>query len=183
MSEVLNRYSAIADNFEDRLLGITAEKWSAQSPCADWATRDVVVHVINVHRRVRASLDGTTPDEVKLDSPDLLSNWRDARESISSSLADTQLAGKTIGGMFGEQPFESLVSRLLCADTLVHAWDIARATGQDEKLNPNAITKAFEFLLPLDESIRRPGGFAPKIEPAPDSDEQTRFLNFCGRSV
>ncbi len=183
MSETLTRYTAIADDFEGRLLGISDQKWSAKSPCEDWCARDIAVHVINVHRAVNASLEGSTPENINSDTPDLISNWKEARESISSSLADPQLASKTISGMFGEQPFESLVSRLLCTDTLVHTWDIARATGQDEKLDSDAVTKAFEFLLPIDEAIRRPGGFAPKIEPAPDSDEQTRFLNFCGRTV
>ena len=71
------------------------------------------------------------------------------------------------GGMFGEQTFESLVCRLLCADTLLHTWDLARATGQDDRLDPAAVAAALEFLGPLDEAIRRPGGFAAKIEPAP----------------
>ena len=35
-------------------------------------------------------------------------------------------------GMFGEQTFESLVGRLVCSDTLIHTWDLARATGQVE---------------------------------------------------
>ena len=86
--------------------------------------------------------------------------------------------------MFGEQPFESLVGRLLCADTLFHTWDLARATGQDEQLDPRRSTSAApSSSTPLDEAIRRPGGFAPKIEPPPDADEQTRLLNFGGRAV
>jgi hypothetical protein len=35
----------------------------------------------------------------------------------------------------------------------------------------------------LDEAIRRPGGFAPKIDPPTDADPQTRLLNFGGRAV
>jgi uncharacterized protein (TIGR03086 family) len=92
-------------------------------------------------------------------------------------------ANTTVGGMFGEQPFESLVARLLCSDTLIHTWDLARATGQDERLDPGAVARSEAFLAPIDEAIRRPGGFAPKIEPPADADEQTRFLNFCGRAV
>jgi uncharacterized protein (TIGR03086 family) len=85
--------------------------------------------------------------------------------------------------MFGEQTFESLVGRLLCTDTLVHSWDLARATGQDEQLDPAAVAASAELLTPIDEAIRRPGGFAPKIDPPGDADEQTQFLCFCGRAV
>jgi hypothetical protein len=83
--------------------------------------------------------------------------------------------------MFGEQTFESLIGRLVCSDTLIHTWDLARSTGQDEVLDPDAVAKAFESLAPLDDAIRRPGGFAPKIAPAPGANAQIRFLNFCGR--
>jgi uncharacterized protein (TIGR03086 family) len=85
--------------------------------------------------------------------------------------------------MFGEQPFESLVGRLLCTDTLIHTWDLARATGQDESLDPGAVAKAIEFLAPIDDAIRRPGGFGPKIDSPPDAGNQTRLLNFTGRST
>ena len=85
--------------------------------------------------------------------------------------------------MFGEQSFESVVSRLLCSDTLFHTWDLARATGQDEELDQDAVAKSLEFLTPMDEAIRRPGGFAPKIDPAAGVDLQTRWLNFGGRAV
>ena len=49
--------------------------------------------------------------------------------------------------MFGEQPFESLVGRLLCADTLIHTWDLARATGQPEALDPGGVAKAADVLF------------------------------------
>jgi len=64
----------------------------------------------------------------------------------------------------------------------VHTWDLARATGQSEQLDPNAVARAAEFLSPLDEKLRRPGGFAAKIAPVEGADEQTAFLNFCGRA-
>ena len=89
---------------------------------------------------------------------------------------------KIMSGMFGEQTFESLVGRLVCSDTLIHTWDLGRATGQDETLDPDAVAKVLEALTPMDEAIRRPGGFGTKIAPAPDADLQTRFLNFCGRA-
>jgi hypothetical protein len=65
-----------------------------------------------------------------------------------------------IGGMFGEQSFESVVGRLVCTDLLVHTWDLARATDHDEQLDPGAITTSREFLAAIDDGIRSPGGFA-----------------------
>jgi uncharacterized protein (TIGR03086 family) len=102
---------------------------------------------------------------------------------VSAALDDPGRATKTVSGISGEQPFEQLVGRLLCADTLVHTWDLARATGQDDQLDGDAAAKAIEFLTPIDQAIRRPGGFGPKLATPPDADVQTQLLAFTGRST
>jgi uncharacterized protein (TIGR03086 family) len=114
---------------------------------------------------------------------DLLAQWLGASNAITVALGDPTRAAAIVGGMFGEQPFEALVGRLVCTDLLVHTWDLARATGQDDRLDPEALSKAEEFLSDIDEAIRVPGGFAAKITPSPGADDQTRFLNFCGRAA
>jgi uncharacterized protein (TIGR03086 family) len=182
MTEVSDRYGVIADEFEARLRGVGADRWSSASPCEEWTARDVVVHVINTHRRVHAALGDVGFEEIDPDT-DLRAEWGPAAGAIRAALSDESLASKTVGGMFGEQPFESLVGRLLCVDTLVHTWDLARATGQDDRLDERAAERALEFLIPIDEAIRRPGGFAPKLPPAPDADAQARLLAFTGRSA
>jgi uncharacterized protein (TIGR03086 family) len=180
VSEVAARYGRIAEGLGSRLAGVRPDQWHAPTPCTEWDVRALVVHVIRTHRAVAASLTGEQPAEVDAEG-DLVAQWGTATASIASALADPGLATSTVRGMFGEQSFESLVSRLLCADTLFHTWDLARATGQDEALDPDGVAKATEFLEPIDEAIRRPGGFAPRITPPPDADLQTRFLNFGGR--
>ena len=74
----------------------------------------------------------------------------------------------TVGGMFGEQPFESLVGRRLCSDTLIHTWDLAWATGQDESLDEDAATKALEFLTSSTGPFGDPGA-SPQRSSPPDS--------------
>lgn len=182
MTEVAERYATVAAGFTQRLQGVEPGRWEQASPCSEWTARDVAAHVVRTHRAVLARLDGTEPEEVDAGG-DLGAQWKAATGALGEALADEDRAATVVGGMFGEQSFESLVGRLVCTDTLVHTWDLARATGQDEHLDPAAVARAGEFLAPLDEAIRRPGGFAPKIEPAEGAGEQTRFLNFCGRAV
>jgi len=181
VSEVSERYAVVAAAFTDRLEGVGPGAWATTTPCSRWTVRDLVVHVIDTHRRVTATLEGGEPVAVDPDAP-LLGQWAPATAAVAEALADPSRAATTVGGMFGEQSFQSLVGRLLCADTLVHTWDLARATGQDERLDPHAVEKSFEFLAPIDDAIRRPGGFGSKIDPPPDADAQTQFLNFCGRA-
>jgi uncharacterized protein (TIGR03086 family) len=182
MTEVSERYGVIADGFTARVEGVGADRWSAPTPCTEWTAKDLLAHVIGVHRGMVAGLDGSQPAEVDLEA-DLAVQWRAARAALAEAVGDPAVASTLItAGNFGEQPFESVVGRLVCTDTLVHTWDLAKATGQDERLDPAAVATAMDSLGPLDEAIRFPGGFGPKIDPEPGADEQTRFLNFCGRA-
>lgn len=182
MSEVAGRYSTIAEGFTTCLQGVHGDGWLAPSPCPEWAARDVVAHVIDSHHRVLATLDGAEPPSTAPDE-DLPARWFAVTGMLLDTINDDAQASTVVKSMIGEVPFGSLVGSVLCIDTLVHTWDLARATGQDEHLDQAAIATAMGFLAPIDEVIRRPGGFGPKIEPAPGADEQTKFLNFCGRAV
>ena len=178
VSQVAQRYGRVADGFTTLVRGVRDEQWASPTPCDAWDVRALVAHVVDTHWRVAGS-----PGRSAGPAGDLVPQWSEATAAISAALDDPDRAAAMVGGMFGEQSFASLVGRLLCADTLFHTWDLARATGQDETLDPDAVTVALRDLLPLDDAIRRPGGFAPKVEPAPGADLQTRFLNFGGRTA
>ena len=182
MSEVGDRYRRVAGGFTARVAGIRPDQWALPTPCEDWDVRALVTHVVATHGRVVANvLDEPLPDADP--SGDLAAQWSAASSAVAGALDDPARSARTVGGMFGEQPFESLVGRLLCADTLFHTWDLARATGQDEHLDERAVAAATAFLEPIDEAIRRPGGFAPKLPPPPGADAQQRLLCFGGRQA
>jgi uncharacterized protein (TIGR03086 family) len=180
MGEVSDRYRRVAEGFTDRLSGVRPDQWGTPTPCEDWDVRALVAHVVATHGRVVANVTDEPPPDVD-PAGDLAAQWSVASTAVARALEDPDRSGRTVGGMFGEQPFESLVGRLLCADTLFHTWDLARATGQDEHLDEGAVASAASFLEPIDEAIRRPGGFAPKLQPPPGADPQVRLLCFGGR--
>lgn len=178
MTEIADRYATIADGFTRRVEGATS--WDGQSPCPEWNARDVLAHVVDTHRRTMTRLDGSAVEPVGPDD-DVVLAWKTETARMREVLADPERAGKVVQSMFGEAPFEELIGGLLCADTLVHTWDLARATGQDDRLDPHAVAKAAEFLTPLDEPMRAPGGMGPKVDPPEGADEQTRLIAFMGR--
>jgi len=182
MSGTAVRYGTIAAAFTDRLGHVAPEQWSGPTPCPDWTVRDLVVHVIDTQRRVMTRFHDVAPVDTDPHG-DLLAQWQAASGALAEAVGDEARASAIVGGMFGEQPFESLVGRMVCTDLLVHTWDLARATGQDERLDADAVSSAEGFLASIDDTIRVPGGFAQKITPSPQADDQTRFLNFAGRAV
>ena len=85
--------------------------------------------------------------------------------------------------MFGKSTFEAGVNRFICADLVIHAWDLSRATGIDERLDPDDVHQVLEALRPLGDKLRGPGAFGPAVEPPPGADEQAQLLAFLGRAV
>jgi uncharacterized protein (TIGR03086 family) len=80
----------------------------------------------------------------------------------------------------GDVPFEmALIPRL--SDLIVHTWDLARATGGDERIDPDTAGVLLEFLTPNDEALRQSGSFGPKVDPPPGADVQVELLCFLGR--
>ena len=182
VSEVSALYELVAGGFSDRVEAIAAGQWSAPTGHGEWTVRDMVAHTISTQRRVLATLGGPKADRPDEDG-DLGQQWREASDAMSQALNDPAQAQKTIRGLLGEQPFEDLVGQLICADTLVHTWELSRAIGRDEALDPVAMAGATAILTPIDDAVRRPGGFADKIPAPVDADAQTRFLHFCGQPV
>ncbi|MFI9329302.1 hypothetical protein ACIGZJ_17375 [Kitasatospora sp. NPDC052868] len=101
---------------------------------------------------------------------------------MKAALQDPPRAEAMLGDDFGNMPFAAFVKRMACADTLIHTWDFARATGQNEQLDAEAVRLATELLTPEGGDIRLPNAYGPKVKAANSADEQTRLLNFPGRT-
>jgi uncharacterized protein (TIGR03086 family) len=179
------RYRAVTNGFLARVAGIGPDGWGGASPCEGWTVRDVVAHVVIVHRRVLARLDGgklpgiePLPPEPGEDLPgDLRALVAEVREAVE----DPGRAARQVDSIIGRLSFAELVGTLLCADVLLHTWDVARATGQDERLDAAAVADAMRFLLPRDRDLRVPEEFGPRLEAPPGADEQARLIAFSGR--
>jgi len=131
---------------------------------------------------VLAGLEGTEAEPVPADA-DLDAAWTDARAGVLAALRDPGRAGRSVGGRFGARSFEQLTGRMLSSDTLVHTWDLSRATGQDEHLDPDGVQTTLDWITPMADQIRVPGGFGPALDPPSGADAQTRLLCFLGRRV
>lgn len=181
-SSVPELYERIAQRFGELIVNCPADRWDDPSPCPGWTARDVAAHVVANHRRAVAGLDGSghrAPGRHE----DLVQAWDAASAAIKDALRDPSKAHVLLGEEFGRIPFEEFVRRMACADTLIHGWDLARATGQEETLDPEAVAVATAVLLPEDGAIRVPKAFGAKVSSAADADAQTRLLNFLGRQV
>ena len=183
------KYQRATDGFDAVIRAVPAEKWEAQSPCTEWQARDVAGHVIGIQEMVlgwastgeRPSLDWTKNRERA--GADPVAVWSQARDTMLAALTPEALERKVQSGLMGEVPLRQLL-QLFIGDTVIHTWDLAQATGQQVRLDPQIVSELFTATKAAPpDMLRSAGGFGPEL-PAPEgADEQTRLLAFLGRKA
>ena len=180
MTEIADRYRSLADAFEGKIAKVAPDQWSNQSPSAEWDARGVVGHVVDVHGMMLGLADRTLSAAQSVDD-DPLAAFASARADIEAVLDDPGLAGTEYDGVLGRTKVESTIDRFLGFDLVVHGWDLARATGQDDTIDPAAVEEVWSAAQGLGDNLRRPGVCGPAVEVPKDAPLQDRLLGFLGR--
>jgi uncharacterized protein (TIGR03086 family) len=181
MSEA-DRYRTLADSMAQTIAGVPDGRWEAPTPCEDWTARDLVSHLVATSGMFLGFIGQDSPGGPSVDD-DPVGAFTTARDAVQAALDDPATAAQEYDGLMGRTSFAKSVDGFLSADLVIHRWDLARATGQDETIPPDEVSRVKAMLEPMDEQMRQPGAFGPKVEPPPGADEQTKLLSFLGRHV
>jgi uncharacterized protein (TIGR03086 family) len=116
-------------------------------------------------------------------SPDVdpLGAWEHLDATIQAALDDPDQAALELDMLMGRFTFEDAVDRFCTGDVFLHTWDLARAAGLDETLDPDEVHDTLVGLEPIDALLRESGHYGPRVPVADDADEQTRLIAFIGR--
>ena len=189
MSENFALYGRALDGFDRVISSVPDDRWEAPSPCTEWKAVDVAGHVISVQLSVTGGLSGESlfgsgerPSLRDIAGPDPVASWTSARAGLVEAASVEGALDTVLKTPFGEMPADTFLG-ILVLDALTHTWDLARATGGDDKLDPELVSVCFERIRPLDEAIRGGGFFGPAREAPPGADEQTQLMAFLGREV
>lgn len=169
------------------LAGVASDQLDAPSPCAQWKVRDVVNHIVGGQKFFTTAMRGEQPggDEVDYAAGDFLTSFDDeSRQCIEAFQADGALQ-KTVSLPFGDMPGAAVMG-LLTTDTFTHAWDVAKATGQDTDLAPELAAQLLETSkVMIQPAFRSEEGtvFGPE-QPAPEgASAADQLAAFLGRKV
>ena len=176
-----DRYAAI---FTERVHGVAEGDWDNPAPVEGWRARDVVAHLWWVRGFLAGGSDVRLEEGPDADQ-DPVGAWTALDEQLRALLHDPATAERTYESqMFGSLPLARAVHQFYTADVFMHTWDLSRATGQDETLDPRMARELREGMeqVPAD-LLRGSGQFGPP-QPAPEgADEGQRLMAFAGRTV
>ena len=178
-SDPAERHRAVAAGFSAHVRG--ASDWDAPAPVPGWRARDVVGHLVEWFPGFLAGGTGLVLDHGPSPAADPVAAWRVHADAVQRLLdgpeADTPFEHPMVGAM----PLPDAVDRFYATDVFLHTWDLARATGQDERLDAETCADLLAGMTPIEELLRSSGHYGPAV-PVPDgSDVQTRLLGFIGR--
>lgn len=164
--------------------GIGEVQLTAATPCPDWDVRAVVNHLVWLHRSFAAAAsDGPPPDPAAdLVGDDPKAAFADAAHAATAALHAPGALARAYPMPWGESDGESL-ARMLLADTVIHAWDLAKATGQPTALDPDLC----EAVVAWGRTVMRPeyrtpqSGFGPEVPAPADAPACDRLAAFYGR--
>jgi uncharacterized protein (TIGR03086 family) len=181
MSDIADRYACISAQFTERVRSVPADAWNNPSPCEGWTARDIVGHLTEWIPAFFGS-QGVEFPEVPSAETDPAGAWETVQRTIAKALADPTMAAKEVATPFSTQSFAETVDMIVTGDVFTHTWDLARATGQDETLDPGQLQRMIAAMGSMPEEVLRAGGmFGPRIDVPADADDQTRFLAYVGR--
>lgn len=180
MSEVTTRYAKLADSFEQKLAAVDAAAWSNPSPCDGWDARGVVSHVLDVHTNMCNLVERERTAAPSVDE-DPAAAFAAARADLEAVLADPAQADHEYDGAFGRTTVANTIDMFLCFDLAVHNWDLARATGLDETIDPVEVERVWAAAHTFGPAIRSEGICGPEVAVAEDAPLQDRLIGYLGR--
>ena len=188
MNEIADRYRRRADRFEQLVVDTPADRWDAPSPCAEWSARDVVGHVVDMHGVMFRPLDRRlSPAPSVADDP--VAAFRAARADVEALLDDPATATRECDTPMGRMAVEQHVDGVPSADLVIHGWDLARATGQDDTIDPDEVARMWPDAQGIGEEMRTPDFFGPgivvfgpEVAVPDDAPLQDRLLGLLGRN-
>jgi|GEM_PF-170950 len=186
MADVIGLYRRAVDEFGARVRAVSADQWSAPTPAAEWDVRALVNHVLSENQWVPPLLEGLTIAEVgdRFEGDQLgddpFSAWTDVVVAALAACKADDVPLRVVHVSFGDITGEDYLAQVT-TDHVVHTWDLARATGGDEHLDPELVDFALGYLEPQADDWRAAGAFGPAVRVPPGADRQTELLALTGR--
>jgi uncharacterized protein (TIGR03086 family) len=175
-----DEHREIAGGFTNRVVGVT--DWDAPAPVQGWVARDVVRHLVEWFPGFLSGGAGVELPAGPSVDEDPVGAWQSQADAVQAVLDDPATASKVLTNPhIGEMPLELAISRIYTADVFMHTWDLARATGQDERLDAERCAMMYEGMQAMDEMLRASGQYGPRVPVPEDADPQTKLLGFIGR--
>ncbi|MDA1359498.1 TIGR03086 family metal-binding protein [Glycomyces luteolus] len=168
--------------------GVGDDQWQLPTPCDQWTVTQVLQHAAGDQLAYAAALTGGegpadnpfAPSGTLLVNP--VAHLTAATEAAAEAWASVADDAAAVPVPVPPNTLDAVTGVGACAlDAAVHAWDIAKATGQGQPLGEDAAGAILIAAKQIVEPLRAWGAYAPALEPQPGDDAVAALLRYLGR--
>ncbi|MGP4112679.1 TIGR03086 family metal-binding protein [Streptomyces sp. 4N509B] len=184
--ELAEAFDVAQDEFAGRVHRIRADQWDNGTPCVDWSVRDLVNHLTGEHLWAPWLLRGATLEEVgdRFDGDvlgaDPVASWDRAAAASRTAVHEPEVLEETVHTSGGLTPTDEYL-RQMTLDLTVHAWDLARGIGADDRLDAELVELVYGYAADRVDSWQGVGVFDPPVEPPTGAGRQQELVALLGR--
>ena len=187
MTELYPMMTSVAREFKQLVQSVGHDQLAARTPCTKYDVRALVNHLLYWGPWLEAAArKEPPPTETRGETEVDLTNgeWAAALEKRVDGLVDAfGLPGAwegttTMGG--GELP-ASMVGEMVFGEFVVHAWDLAKATGRPWSCNNDVAVAAYAATVGMAEQGRQMGIFGPEVPVPASASVLDRLVGLTGR--
>lgn len=180
----LSRLEAGIKQARPAIAGAPVNSYGSSTPCPAWDVQALINHMLGALTMFRdVANDGSA--DAALFARDLVG--ADATVAFDR-VADEVLTAWRAKGLdgtatlpFGEFP-AAFALQLPAMDMVVHAWDLATATGQDIDWDETLVTETLDFVKATFTSDEMRGeDFAPPVDVPTDAPAIEQLVGYLGR--
>ncbi|GIH11138.1 TIGR03086 family protein [Rhizocola hellebori] len=161
--------------------GIEAKDLRLPTPCAEYTVEQLMNHLFLVVVNFQ-SLAAKGPADFS-GTPDYLhGDWQDRFEEETARLVDAWAQPSAMEGVStGMGLPQEVVAQMALLDLTVHAWDLARATGQEFTPAPGAIEVLGAFVDLMGDQARQMKMFSEPCHVPDEASPMEKLIARTGR--
>lgn len=164
--------------------GVKPDDLAKSTPCSEFDVRGLLNHLFGGLEMLTVGAETGDATQVDLSkdrvSDDVGNQYAQAREKLLAAWNQPGVLEKPLKMPFGEMP-GAMMAGIAFFEHLTHAWDLAKATGQDAELPEDLAAECLEAITPMDAMFRMPGVCGPKVEVPDDASISDKLVAFAGR--
>jgi uncharacterized protein (TIGR03086 family) len=176
----IERATAVAG---EKVKGVKAGDMAKATPCSEFDVHALLNHMLGGLTMLTVAATGekaAMPEGDQVGS-DPGGTYEQRRNALLAAVRGPGVLERNWEMPFGTLPGQ-MMAGIAFMEHLTHAWDIARATGQDTALPDDLVAECVQLVTPMDAMLRMPGVCGPAVAVPDSASAQDKLIAFMGRN-
>jgi uncharacterized protein (TIGR03086 family) len=183
--DLVKAHDHALDVTEAIVANVRPEQFGLPTPCDEFDVRTLLCHMIAGNERFAVVATGepieSRPAMASFAEDDAAAAYRSSAGAVSAAWHDPAALERPARLPIGEVPGEVALA-IHTVETIVHGWDLARATGQPTEIEPELCAVAWEASKGIGDDLRGAGRpFGPVVFVPPTASDTARLVAWLGR--